>query len=540
MTENGDDSPFPGSQAVAMVDDHGNPLPGAPALVPYLNMGTANFNGYITTGTQSVGHPALTVTSMAPYTITAATFSAATGLATFTTSTSPTFEPGSEFTVTGITNSGPGSFNLTYVAVAGTTLTGTTIVGNPLSGPLGTPQVSALTNSSVMTGGSSPQMVSVIMPGMRIFGATPTNNFGVISPFGTYNSSGTGGFGTYGMTTNPASFPFGVTVPSNGVYTATGLTTQQLTIGTNLIGTDSSGNCGCTSIQITGFGTGLGTAPTLNGTYQTNYNTLGGTGTFSTSTANGVGSSGSPAPLFASPPFYQSIIGTPGSGSLSLSPPSTTFTVTPVPQTTIGDFVTSIGTELTTSVPGVTGTGWSGTLANVADLWMPGATSTSGGFPTQAGGAPSTSALAGLCKKNPNNDIQQFAAANGFTVHSLYRLNDPGIFADSSVAGFTGSISGASGSTATLNVTSTQTGSTTAMPNRTVIGGVGFCANTVCPTTTGGSGSTYALSFGAGTAMNASSEAMTAGAYVPAVPTPTSAVNGWIDQPGGVPTLHVS
>ena len=40
--------------------------------------------------------------------------------------------------------------------------------------------------------------------------------------------------------------------------------------------------------------------------------------------------------------------------------------------------------------------------------------------------------------------------------------------------------------------------------------------------------------------MDVSSEAMTAGAFVPAVPTPTSAVNGWIDQPGGVPTLHVS
>ena len=33
---------------------------------------------------------------------------------------------------------------------------------------------------------------------------------------------------------------------------------------------------------------------------------------------------------------------------------------------------------------------------------------------------------------------------------------------------------------------------------------------------------------------------MTAGAFVPAAPIPTTSFNGWIDAPSGVPTLHVS
>ena len=583
VTENGDDSPFPGSQAVAMVDDHGNPLPGAPALVPYLNQGTANFNGYITTGTQSAGHPALTVTSMAPYAITGATYSGTTGFVTFTTSTTPMFEPGSEFTVSGMNSTGA-SINLTYVAVAGTTLTGTSIVGNPLSGVLGTPQ--AISSPGTISLGSTPQMVSVIMPGMRIFGLTPTNNLGIISPFGTFSSTGTGGAGTYATSTNPASFGFGISVTSSGIYTASGLTNQQLTLGTNFTGSDGSStvatagsfvvgaqytieSVGTTSftaigasantvgivftatgvgsgtgtasgsIRITGFGTGLGTAPNINGTYQTSY---AGGGTFTTVNAAGVGTPASPALMFAAPPFYQSIIGV--AGTLPGSP-STTFTVTPVAEATIGDFVTSIGAELTTAVPGVGALGWSGTLANVADLWMPGATAASGGFPTQAGGAPSTSALAGLCKKNPNNDIQQFAAANGFTVHSLYRLNDPGIFGDSSNATIQGYVTNPGGTSATLNVVSTTQGSL-ALPTGTEtadVTGVGLpvASPATIPLTTSAS-STYAMTPNTTAAVGSISAPFTinVGAFAPAAPTPTSAVNGWIDQPSGVPTLHVS
>ena len=88
--------------------------------------------------TQSPSSPALVVTAMNSYAIDATnppTFNASTGYVTFTTTVSPGFIAGSEFTVTGVSPSG---YNHTYVAVAGTT--GTTLVGNPLSGPVGVPQ----------------------------------------------------------------------------------------------------------------------------------------------------------------------------------------------------------------------------------------------------------------------------------------------------------------------------------------------------------------------------------------------------------------
>ena len=61
-------------------------------------------------------------------------------------------------------------------------------------------------------------------------------------------------------------------------------------------------------------------------------------------------------------------------------------------------------------------------------------------FPSISNAAAARAALASLCKKS--TDFQSFATANGLTVNSLYRLNDPGIWANSSVAQFTGSISG--------------------------------------------------------------------------------------------------
>src|SRR6185437_346646 len=84
---------------------------------------------------------------------------------------------------------------------------------------------------------------------------------------------------------------------------------------------------------------------------------------------------------------------------------------------------------------------------------------------------PSNSALASLCTKT--TDFQSFATANGLTVHSLYRLNDPGIWADSSAAQFTGSISGTA-----LTIASTQSGSTSSLGAGTVIAGDGI---TGCP-----------------------------------------------------------
>ena len=64
--------------------------------------------------------------------------------------------------------------------------------------------------------------------------------------------------------------------------------------------------------------------------------------------------------------------------------------------------------------------GWGGTIGNIAMLY--------GVWPQTTGGVPSTTALASLCKKT--TDIQSFAAANGMTVNSLYRLNDFSIYGD--------------------------------------------------------------------------------------------------------------
>lgn len=52
LGEYGDDSPFPGAQFLHMVDDQGNALPGAPALVPIPNQGSANWTGYTLANTQ--------------------------------------------------------------------------------------------------------------------------------------------------------------------------------------------------------------------------------------------------------------------------------------------------------------------------------------------------------------------------------------------------------------------------------------------------------------------------------------------------------
>ena len=141
-----------------------------------------------------------------------------------------------------------------------------------------------------------------------------------------------------------------------------------------------------------------------------------------------------------------------------------------------------------------------------------------GQFPS-SGATPSTASLASLCKKS--TDFQSFATANGITVNSLYRLNDPGIWANSSVAQFTGSISGTA-----LTIASTQSGSTTSMAAGTVIAGDGItgCPST-CPTVSSGSGSAYTLNTSGGTV---ATEAMTAGAYKPAAPASNNGFNGYI------------
>jgi hypothetical protein len=201
LGENGDNSAFPGSQFFEMVDDKGVPVVGSPALVPYLNQGTANFTG-------AVAGAVLTASAMNAYTGTGswASYSSGTGNVTFTTTTIPDFYPGSEFTVTGMS---PGGFNQTYVAVAGTA--GTTIVGSPLSGPAGTLQA----NNPGASTGSGGQFVSVILPGSQILGATAGS---LILPWGTNSKTGVGGVGTYALSTSSGTLGSGTRATYNPFY----------------------------------------------------------------------------------------------------------------------------------------------------------------------------------------------------------------------------------------------------------------------------------------------------------------------------------
>ncbi len=491
--EFGADSALPGAQFAKYTDITGTDLPGSPVVSPWLNQGAVNFTGYTILGAQSPTSPALTVTAMNPYSISSAKFSSTTGYATFTMSQNPGFIVGTEFAVSGAATSGGGSFNLTYVAVAGTS--GTTIVGNPLSGPVGLPQVSSLTGSSNGSGGS---MVGVIMPGMAVAGAQ-----GLISPFGTFGSTGVGGVGTYGLTATQTTFTFtgSVNAPTAGFSTliVTGTPTVALVVGQSI--TDGGVHI-TTPMVITAL-----------------VSATGGAGTYTVSNANGViasetmtsggaiGSSGSPVNIYAAESYYYTVA---PSGSAAGGGAVTART-----QAALGDIMTVIGSKssATTLLNGTNGTGWSGNIANVGML-------EGAPFPMDATGHPSSSAFTSLCTKT--TDFQSFASTYGGAWRSLYKLNDGGIWADHSLAELTGYTSGASGSTATLNVSSTQFGSTSSLAANSVISGVGLCANSVCPTVTSGSGSTYALNFGSATAQNVGSVGspapMAAGLYQPAAP----------------------
>lgn len=188
-----DNALFPGAAFITAVDDKGVALQGAPAEPLWLNQGSANFTGWAATGN------VLNVTSMNSFAIDAspaATFSG--GKLNFTTVVggTPGLIPGSEFTVSGLTNTGTANLNGTYVAVTPTTTTatGTSITGIPLSGPAGHPQ--AITGTIGTVGSSSASLVGVIMPGMSILGSTP---LAMIDPYLANSTTGTGGIGTYSL-----------------------------------------------------------------------------------------------------------------------------------------------------------------------------------------------------------------------------------------------------------------------------------------------------------------------------------------------------
>lgn len=494
IIENGDDSAFPGLASISMTDVNGVALDGSPRITQNLNQGGAFFTGYTTVTAQSPASPALHVVTMTPFTISSALFNTGSnphGTITFTMSGAipSAFIPGTEFTVSGAVQS---AVNITYVAIAGTT--GSTVVGNPLSGPNGILQ--PITTPGAITF-SSGQLVTVILPGQLLTGTDSFNPVDSILPYGTFGGSGTGSTGTYGLNRNQVPTSFTGVIDASGVLTASGVAFGGLGAGSNLTWTTPSG-----SATITQYGTGV----LNNGTYQTN---AGGAVVSQTMTNTGaMWSSGTPGALTAISGFYYSWAGVSGGATIA---------ATKRTSASLNDLVNVIGAGAATITPFST-KGWGGAIGNVGMLYGP--------FPMASDSTPSATAMASLCKKTTT--IPAFATANSMTVNSLYELNDIGIFGDSSVADFHGHTA-----TNQLTIDSTETGSTVAIPAGTKITGPGLPAGL---TVSSGSASPYTLSTSVGTV---ASEAMKAGAWGPATPVASSTVSGYIDGSPAT-TLHVT
>ncbi len=582
----GDDSPTPGVQFFHVVDQNGTAYNGAPSVPAILNQGAVSFNGYVTSTAQDtsfnitasfgnsgassttmtvtvasgnpllVGQtilgssvapnttivsqssgttggpgtyvvstsnvmpsatytahtyaPALTVTSMNSVSISGATWSSANnGTVTFTAAAN-WIQPGSVFTVSGATPSG---YNGTYIAGVGTNGTGTTIAA--VSWPVAT-----LANPGAYVSGGS--FVGTIEPGMYMPGV---NGQVVISPYGTFGGSGTGGAGTYGFTETSNS-GFNITASISGTtltVTASPYSTFfYLTPGQTF--TSAGGVAAGTKIVAQTSGTGGNT-----GNYTVDTSQTVGSQTLTLSGA--IYSSGTPGILYASGSFYQW--------------PSPSYTNAWLGQnlahTQAGhsDISSVIGSKF-----GLIGTGnsepWGGALGNIGMHW--------GVFPQDSSGNPSTSSLASLCQKT--TDYQAFDTANSITTNSLYRMNDPGEWGDSSYATITGYLSGASGTSggsATLNVVSTVFG-TLALPSGThtaFLAGPGLppsptpaSVNPASMLLTTSSSSTYTVTFPTGvTSINLGSSGapvqFSVGQWKPLAPLGTGFVNGYITTSGG-------
>ena len=601
LDQYGDGSPTPGFQGISMVDEKGSPLNGAPALSTVPNLGVANATGYLIPGAQaaasgsaaisgavltigaspisgfaigqtvyastglgaitpgttilsqatgslgaagstynlsqsstvalgtvSFGAPAMTLTALNPYVIqggaNAPTYDPTTGYVTFKLTSAPGFTPGSEFTVSGLSSTGQ-SVNLTYIAVNPSALstaayqTSTTVWGNPLSAVAG-PANPFTTGPGTITTGGSPQLVSNIVPGMQVLGSTGGVSF--VLPFGSYNSSGTGGVGSYGLSSTQL---VGATVSISSIGTGPGSANMVVTNNPAppLVVGNTINVPGYTSpVVITNIGSATGGA----GTYAVNNpNATAITSAVVGTMSGNVGSSGTPVNLyFYSRTYYQTAApaSNPAGG-----------TVTARTQAQFGDLVNLWGTSNATA-PGGGRVGWGGELADIAMLWTP------SGFPTQSGGAPSTTALASLCTKQ--QDIQDFASADGFTVETLYRLNDVGTFGNSSNATVTGYITNVGGSAAALNVVSTVHGSL-AIPTGTEtarLTGAGITAATSATISLGTSAlSSYPILPNTTPAAGSMGSPVTfsVGRWAPMAPLASGSVTGYIDTD---PTSHIS
>ena len=514
--EYGADSAFPGAQFASFVDDRGNALPGAPALVPWLNQGTANFTGYVTVGTQSPSSPALTVTAMNSYAIAAASFNASTGFVTFTTATSPGFIPGSEFTVSSVSPSG---YNQTYVAVAGTT--GTTLVGNPLSGPVGVPQ--ALSESRLIC-----RLAAALSPSScRTCRCSASPAAMSSRPMGRLAARASGGVGTYGLVGTPTTTAITAKIDNGAGAAGTTLTTT------------SGGSALVVGSAISGAGVTSGTIITAvlsTTTFTVNNSQLVATSEAMTN-AGTVGSSGAPVTIFAFPLHYYSA----DAGTTAANPYGGVTTART--QSVLGDMWHDDRVDNDArSGPGQSG--WGGSLANVSMLW--------GAFPQSAGGAPSTTALASLCKKS--TDIQTFRG--GQQPHRPFALSperswDLGRFQQRDDHRLYRQRHRDGAGTATLHVLTTPYGSLAPPANLTAtIAGPGPCRRSLGPPTipllSSGATATYTVTFAAGiTSANLGSAGspvtFTVGAFKPATPLAVASFNGYIDNGGAsTPTLHVT
>jgi hypothetical protein len=564
--EFGADSAFPGAQFAKYTDIQGNDLPGSPAVSPWLNMGAANFTGYTRLGPQTtsitvtslsggtmttsasvtiptgatlvssaiafagatvtVGGtgtsftisntslsysgsaattallPALIVTAMNPYSLVSpyASYNSTTGYATFTFAANPGITIGSEFTVSDVSPSG---YNQTYVAVAGTS--GTTVVGNPLSGPIGLPQA----NNPGASAGSGGSAVTVIMPGMYIPGTNGAAS--LIAPFGTYGSTGVGGVGTYALTQNQSALSVtasgtSTTPPYEITISGLNAVSPQISFG------DAVGGTGVTAgTIITGFVSGtLGS----DGVYDTNI--APPSGTIASATVGPLWSSASPGPIYAAAGYYYTL--TP-----SASAPYGSVTIHP--STSFADFANLIGSSSTATASGLVNNAraWGGAIANIG--MFEGAP-----FPN-SGGVPSASAMTGLCTKT--TDFQSFASANGGAWRTLYRLSDPGVWGDSGNAQITGYITNSTGTNATLNVSSTINGSLALSTGTETayLSGQGLLPSSA-PTIplTSSASSTYAITPNTTAALGSSGSPVTlnVGAYKPATPVAQSQITASI------------
>ena len=360
-------------------------------------------------------------------------------------------------------------------------------------------------NPGTISLGSTPQLVSVIMPGMIIVGESGPQGT-VISPYGTFGSTGTGGVGTYGLTSNQVPVTFTGSITTGGLLSLSGLS-----FGTNVaVGMTFTWNSGANSAHIMQYGPVSGGGTGGAGTYQTDYSGAAVTSQAMTTTG-GLGLSSAPIPIQAFAGFYYGFSGNAG---------ASTVTLTKHTLASIADWANIIGNSVTSVTPG-SARGWGGAIGNVGMLY--------GTMPMDAGGYPSASAMASLCNKTTT--IPAFAAANGMTLHSLYELNDIGIFGDSSYADFHGHTSGS-----TLTVDSTETGALpTVAASSPVLKITGPGLPVAGVQVTSGSAGVYALASSVGTI---ASEAMKAGAFAPATPIAESTVQGYIDGSPAT-TLHV-